>query len=78
MTGQLRGLDTHQRGATTKLIRIVGRATTLDEVADTVAGIIEAPRHEVYSTPFLKANTPAWTRSTSGCPGAFWAPEPST
>ncbi len=26
-----------------------------DEVADTIAGVIEAPRHEVYSLPFLKA-----------------------
>ncbi len=26
-----------------------------EEVADTLAGIIESPRHEVYSTPFLKA-----------------------
>lgn len=26
-----------------------------DEVADTIAGVIEAPRREVYSVPFLKA-----------------------
>ncbi len=26
-----------------------------DEVADTIAGVIEAPRREVYSLPFLKA-----------------------
>jgi NADP-dependent 3-hydroxy acid dehydrogenase YdfG len=26
-----------------------------DEVADTIAGVIEAPRHEVYTLPFLKA-----------------------
>ncbi|MFT3840925.1 MAG: SDR family oxidoreductase [Myxococcaceae bacterium] len=26
-----------------------------DEIADTIAGVIEAPRREVYSVPFLKA-----------------------